>query len=232
MNNGEAMNKIIRIGCVPDYTETFRDVFCRIKYDGSRLSISGVVGPKRNGDAHGGCGQINMSMDVATVAPAPGWTSEIIEEFFQVWNRWHLNNMRAGCQHQRLIDVSVKRTIYHYKLTTKALRERNTLKDQCMDLLLTQGTVSINDEQRALLNLSYSFTSPDPEVPDRYKLDREESKSIGWLKPSEHPDGVLMRPCAVCGYKYGSEWLKEEVPAAVIDWLRALPDTDREPAWV
>ena len=33
-------------------------------------------------------------------------------------------------------------------------------------------------------------------------------------------------------YKYGSAWLKIEVPADVLAWLAALPDTDRAPAWV
>ena len=34
------------------------------------------------------------------------------------------------------------------------------------------------------------------------------------------------------GYRYGSAWLKEEVPEDVLAWLRALPDTDVMPAWV
>jgi hypothetical protein len=33
------------------------------------------------------------------------------------------------------------------------------------------------------------------------------------------------------GYKYGSAWLKVEVPQDVIDFLEALPNTDRQPAW-
>ena len=33
-------------------------------------------------------------------------------------------------------------------------------------------------------------------------------------------------------YSYGSAWLRTEVPADVLDFLRALPDADREPAWV
>ena len=37
---------------------------------------------------------------------------------------------------------------------------------------------------------------------------------------------------AVCGYKYGSKWLKREVPAEVLEFLRTLPDTDTKPAWV
>ena len=30
----------------------------------------------------------------------------------------------------------------------------------------------------------------------------------------------------------GTAWLREDVPAVVLDWLRALPDTDQTPAWV
>jgi hypothetical protein len=40
-----------------------------------------------------------------------------------------------------------------------------------------------------------------------------------------------MVPCPICGYKYGSAWLKEEVPAEVIDWLFALPDSDERCVW-
>lgn len=34
------------------------------------------------------------------------------------------------------------------------------------------------------------------------------------------------------GYKYGSKWLREEVPEDVIEWLMALPDSPTKPAWV
>ena len=34
------------------------------------------------------------------------------------------------------------------------------------------------------------------------------------------------------GYKYGSAWLREDVPQDVLDWLFSLPDADRTPAWV
>jgi hypothetical protein len=30
----------------------------------------------------------------------------------------------------------------------------------------------------------------------------------------------------------GTGWTREEVPQDVIDWLQALPDADRTPAWV
>ena len=34
------------------------------------------------------------------------------------------------------------------------------------------------------------------------------------------------------GYRYGSAWLREEVPEDVLIWLNGLPSTDVTPAWV
>lgn len=34
------------------------------------------------------------------------------------------------------------------------------------------------------------------------------------------------------GYKYGSKWLRIDVPTEVQEFLQSLPDTDKTPAWV
>ena len=44
--------------------------------------------------------------------------------------------------------------------------------------------------------------------------------------------GILKKPCPVCGYKYGCDWKKVEVPTAVLEFLISLPDTEITPAWV
>ncbi len=72
-------------------------VFCKITFDGRKLSITGVEGPKRNGDAFGGCGQIQLDPTYA----AEGWTPALVAKLAETWERWHLNDMRAGCEHQR-----------------------------------------------------------------------------------------------------------------------------------
>jgi hypothetical protein len=41
---------------------------------------------------------------------------------------------------------------------------------------------------------------------------------LGWEKYDEHPS----EPCPVCGYKYGSAWLIEEIPDDIIDVLHEL----------
>lgn len=53
-----------------------------------------------------------------------------------------------------------------------------------------------------------------------------------WVYPGQHKDGVLNKPCPKCGYKYGSAWLRKEVPQDVLVWLDNLPNTERKPAWI
>lgn len=101
------MDKIINIGS----TEHGGNIFCRIRIESQetrkgasmeRLLITGVEGPFRSGNCKGACGQIVMSLKdtIDSITPAEGWTTEGIKEFFEVWDKWHLNDMRAGCKHQ------------------------------------------------------------------------------------------------------------------------------------
>lgn len=81
--------KIVHVGKTRDCGE----LYARIKYEGGKLSITGVEGPKRNGDARGGCGQTIMSpRDI--VKHARGWSPETVAKFREIWERWHLNDMR------------------------------------------------------------------------------------------------------------------------------------------
>lgn len=168
------INKTVRLGTV-EIGGSPADVFCRVKFEGGKLSISGVEGPLRSGDARGSCGQIEMHMGNGDgVKPAPGWTPALIQKFLETWRAWHLNEMRAGCEHQR-----------------------------------AKGWGSEN-----------------------LKIKETKQELSGWAYESEHPRGVLMKPCPDCGYKYGSARLKEEVPASVLEFLAGLPDSDKVPAWV
>lgn len=181
--------KILRIGKVADlprHPDLFVKIEVRDSADGPVLSITGVVGPKRNGDAIGSCGQcVDSLADVD--AFAPGWDADKAAELRSVWERWHLNNMRAGCEHQRA-DGWDARPI-------------------------------------------------DPSKPTRaygrhFPGQRSDSwNMLTWVRRDEHPDGLLSHPCPTCGYRYGTAWLHESLPADVVDWLRNLPDADIAPAW-
>ena len=151
----ENFEKVVRIGMSKDWDGKPFSTYCKINFVDGNLSISGVEGPTRDGNAQGFCGQI-IAHDWDFTEYAPGWDSDKVARFREVWKRWHLNSMRVGCEHQREID------------TTR----------------------------------------------------------------TEHTDGMLGKVCGVCGHRYGSSWLKVEVPEEVLTFLKGLPDTDRTPAWV
>jgi hypothetical protein len=78
-------------------------VFIKVEYNDGRLSITGVEGPKSNGDAKGGCGQIDMSLredDRSTWKYNNPWNDEMMDRLLQVWDDYHLNDMQAGTPKQ------------------------------------------------------------------------------------------------------------------------------------
>src|SRR4030095_5537016 len=88
------MKKYVRLGRLPNVG----NVFATIEITNGRLSITGVEGPLANGNARGSCGQINDSIaaDIDRLEFAPGWTRDSVARFLEIWERWHLNDMRAG----------------------------------------------------------------------------------------------------------------------------------------
>ena len=182
MSGVEAFTKVVRLG----KTDTgFRvvDVFCSIKWDGAKLSITGVEGPRKNGDAWGSCGQIVMGKPKIKEC-APGWTLGKVARFWREWSAWHMNDMRAGCEHQRA-EKWAEYPIY-------------------------------------------------PDQPTRAYV-KHPGGAMGWNMLTWLPankGGLMSMPCDKCGYKFGTAWLKEDVPTDVLAWLRGLPDTDTTPAWV
>ena len=230
--------KVVRIGTARTYGGRAYSVYCKIKYSDGRLSITGVEGPTNGGNCLGGCGQINL-LEAGIVNFAPGWDQGKLETLAQTWDAWHLNDMRAGCEHQRADwNTKHKITLSHYTWS----REYHALRQRAEG-----GKLSPEEYERykeatgivALVTLGFDSLKWDRHPAVLYalsrnliRLERTEEKGAGWVRSSEHPEGLLTKPCPVCGYKYGTAWLREDVPAAVLDWLRALPDTDQTPAWV
>lgn len=175
----EDFAKVVRPGTLPTGGGARVSVFVEIRHKDGRLSLSGVIGPRSSGNCWGGCGQIDMEFqhrdpardDARYSRPippsefsfAPGWDATTWLDLLEVWDRWHLNDMRSGCEHQRAMGWTY-------------------------------------DEHR----------DQDPETP-------------GYPYTGE--------ACPECGHRIGSAWLREEVPAEVLAFLRGLPDSDRAYPW-
>lgn len=171
----ENFTKVLRIGETRS-PGTYCDMFVKVEYASGKLSITGVEGPMRNGDAKGSCGQIIMH-DWEIVNYAPGWDASKVAKLRQVWEDWHLNDMQAGTPEQ----TEALKPFY----TTRKYPE-NDYAHACEYL-----------KERGLY-----------EVPD----------------PRQGKEGET--------YRYGMAWLRVEVPADVLEFLKGLPDTDKAPAWI
>ena len=222
------MNKIVHVGRVEEGR-----VFCRINYDGKRLSISGAVEPKSNGDA-ASCGQIiDYVAEIEIDQLAPGWTSELRDLYVDVWKCWHLNDMRAGCEHQHAGWYPEQEIVLvTYRLNTEIFQSQQKIQKQAQERLAAGETVTLTLEEQAILALPLEqVLGAEQDGGPNYTEHKRETKAAGWVYPKEHPEGLLTRACTVCGYKYGSAWLHEDVPADVLAFLAALPETDVTPAW-
>lgn len=233
------MKKTVLIGTQKEYNrrgtaqvdaKIFVTIELKQKPDkGTVLSMTGVVGPLSNGDAYGSCGQIIMSHDIEQVTPAFGWSHDSIKELMEVWERWHMNDARAGCEHQRAAGwhLRPKVTLNTWEMTTETWQDRNRINTTAMKQLAAGQQVQLTAEEQAIVTLPMTVILPDGQEPGpagAYKLTKSESKHVNWVREDEHPDGILSKPCPTCGYKYGSAWLFEPIPAEVIDYFISLPD--------
>lgn len=218
-------------------------LFVTIEYKDGRLSITGVEGPLSSGDCRGSCGQTGIRADI-TPNDKEGWTTETVDRLRQIWDRWHLNDMRPGCEHQQGPEWDASRPVELQELSWRP--EFTKARDAAVAGRLTpiEYETFANREifgQAVRAQVVYRLTTAivKPRHPDLWgpegdtllaagylKLGKTETKTAGWVYPTEHPDGLLCKPCPVCGHRYGTEWKKEEVPGEVVEWLRGLKDTE------
>ena len=235
--------------------ECDRNAFAEINYTDGRLSIHGVVDPRRGGNCGGSYGQ--CVDEIRNGNPKEGWTKEMLAKFCDIWDEWHLNDTRPYCQHQKELGwhKEAGETIYlcHYKLKDEYRKIQDGAKESAIKALKNGETFTPTAEQTKFANLPYFYDTYDELIKgnelydyytpykDRLGKPEKEAKIRGWVwydtadktwcEPKSDK-GILGKPCPVCGYKYGYGWQKEEVPQEIIDWLFALPETQITPAWI
>lgn len=64
----------------------------------------GLVGHKRRGKTDEGGGQCVDDLTAPDTRPVAAYTMADLAELAGLWDRWHLNAMRAGCAHQKRYD--------------------------------------------------------------------------------------------------------------------------------
>lgn len=95
---GKSVAKVVN-PCVCSTYYGKANAYAKIEYEGGRLSICGVIGPKRNGDCMGSAGQ--CVDEIRSGKPTEDWTNEMLQKFCNIWDEWHLNDMRPYCKHMK-----------------------------------------------------------------------------------------------------------------------------------
>lgn len=261
------------VGSIKKYVQ----VFCSIKYEPSpdelkesqtyrhitgkhkgtgRLSITGVVGPRSNGDAYGSCGQISDTIREAINAgefkpnDAQGWTVPDVLSFLDLWDRYHLNDMRPECEHQRAAGwpQMARQEIhtYQYRLKPEISEQKKQLEREAIERASStkKSDLGFNPLERKILKLE-QFIKTDSQklTPDQQRFyiptsdthgyfAHDTVKTRGWITHSDDPRGLLGKPCEVCGYKYGHAWNTEKLPVNLLHTLEALAESKNIPAWI
>lgn len=238
------MKKIINPCKCEVYTSTgstkMVNAYVEIEYKDGKLSLHGVIGPVRGGNCYGSCGQCNE--EISKGVPTEDWTKEMLQKLCDIWDKWHLNNMRAYCQHQKELgwreQARENITLYRYRLVNEARERKSDAEKAALKALQNGKTFTPSEEQVFYATMADSveqyeeLNSPYYEPWKGVVYKPTETKARGWVRYDETDKGILCKPCPVCGYKYGTSWLKEDVPQEILDWLFDLPTTKTKPAWV
>lgn len=135
-------------------------------WDGTRLSITGVEGPRPNGDCYGSCGQLvgwvgTVAEDWNRYTAEPGIDLGKVRE---LWERWHCNDMRAGSPAQEASLRQMRETLqatgtqptdwYHHA------RQWLAARDLLIDNGYQYGTKWLHEDVPSTV-LDYFRTLPD-----------------------------------------------------------------------
>ena len=222
------MKKTISFGKV-DYLNHGRrdceatvDIELRTRDDGRpELSICGGIWNARHTDIYSGGQNLDT---IAEYIKTP-----LFREIYRFWKLYHLNGMHPECEHQA--DQGWRQAageyvdIFRYKLTREASSAQTKLKDAIIDAARIGKTYQTTPAEMRLLSLEYFIKRPQEltaEEAEFYAPNGQERRMKGWVRPDEHPNGILGKPCPVCGYKYGTGWKYAEIPNDDLNRIKEL----------
>ena len=159
------------------------------------------------------------------------------KKIYRLWKAYHLNGMRPECEHQKALgwekEASEKINLYHYRLNKTAEGKKEEAKKQVLEALKKCKPFTPTIEQSTMYNLPLFINTYEPNQSFDYEpyldfmgtpLIEEEAR--GWVTYGEGEgksiQGLLCKPCPVCGYKYGTAWKHHPIPADDLAEIVAL----------
>ena len=142
----------------------------------------------------------------------------------KIWKKYHLNDIHPECEHQRALgwceeaNEIVDYSRYHLKLDIS--HRQRKLNEYIDEILKTSGSITLSEDERILKSLPY-FTWHPAKNAEYYELSKKDERPRGYLSYKEDPRGILLKPCPICGYEYGSAWRYMPIPEDVIKEIQS-----------
>jgi len=152
------------------------------------------------------------------------------KEIYRLWKAYHLNGMHPECEHQKALGWEEKAeeqvNIYTFTMDADTIRAQKILESKVLQAAKYGEEYLTTQDEQLLLGLNYSVKTHCDTLPENiskfYKRKDTEQKTLGWLHEKDHPDGILGKPCPVCGYKYGTAWKHHPIPADDLAIIKKL----------
>lgn len=195
----------LQVGCITIKLEE--------KPKGLVFTASGNFKERR---ANGGMVEGMGGQCLDSIKEAIGDTDKIFNIIYDMWKKYHLNDMNPDCEHQRTdkeFQEQKNKKIICYKwlhLKPELQKEKEDLAKKIKKELSENGKINLNQREKYIYNLKkclYNHIGEYDTQIYQHKKEDVEYKTANWVDWNTHEDGLLLKPCPVCGYKYGSTWL-------------------------
>lgn len=192
------------------------------------LSICGAIWNRTNTD------WISGGQNLEEIASTPVGNNPKFKEIYRFWKLYHLNDMHPECIHQEELgwkeEATEKLTINHYYLTSETRRAKEETEKAIINAAKNGETYTASESEKELLNLD-NWIETTEELHDGiknfYRLGKTETQVRGWIRYDKDKNGILCKPCPICGYKYGSSWTFREIPANDLARIKELLTGDK-----
>lgn len=132
---------------------------------------------------------------------------------YRMWKKYHLNDLNAWCEHQNY-KGSPRKVKLHHLVGNELYEKLSTIRE------LPPKYLGVTDEGlKNIPSALYNYSAWDKKHNQHI-----EKKSTGWtpFHPIYSPDGLLGKPCSVCGAKYGHGWYYKPITEADLKIIKRL----------
>jgi len=241
---------VYRIGTIETHNSRRIGYYVCAVYADGKLSLQGVEGPTASGDCIGSCGQASDSLTCASLQPGEGWTRAKAKRLAAIWAEWHLSQMRpydSAMKASGWHELAAKAALgYKFAMTIAAVMESRAAEAAALAALKAGEVFTPSAAQSKAAALPYSYVTwilegeqePSPLAGyERAKrisgadVESPDRRTLGWLKPSEHSEGLLGKVHPESGAAYGGKWYSEEVPESALAELAGFRQYEKPLGW-